>query len=121
MLIKQNNLSHGIFLNGTTLYSSSMTTLWSWTYDLKAIAGGSNKKVVVTEMCAQGNPTRSLIIPPNHFNLLVVAHGSNHNFDFASGNINAARSNIEVFDMTAVPSCGYNCVVGIRGEIWKVS
>jgi Cytochrome domain of cellobiose dehydrogenase len=123
-LIKQNNLNHGIFLNGTTLYASSMTTVWTWTYDSQMIAVGSTKTAVITGMFAGGHPTRSLIIPPTHPNLLVVSHGSNDNFDFPSGNINTGRSNIKVFDMTSVPSGGYNYVTeghtagyGLRNEV----
>jgi len=111
-LIKQNNLNHGIYLNGTTLYASSMTTVWERTYDPKAIAVGSTKTVVVAGMYNGGHPTRTLIISPNHPNLLVVSHGSNDNFDFPSGNVNVARANIKVFDMDAVPTGGYNYVTG---------
>jgi glucose/arabinose dehydrogenase len=111
-LIKQNNLNHGIYLNGTTLYASSMTTVWKWTYDPKAIAVGSTKTVVVAGMYNGGHPTRTLIISPNHPNLLAVSHGSNDNFDFPSGNVNVARANIKVFDMDAVPTGGYNYVTG---------
>ncbi|KAN0104437.1 hypothetical protein V8E51_010182 [Hyaloscypha variabilis] len=111
-LIKQNNLNHGIYLNGTTLYASSMTTVWKWTYDPKAIAVGSTKTVVVAGMYNGGHPTRTLIISPNHPNLLAVSHGSNDNFDFPSGNFNVARANIKVFDMDAVPTGGYNYVTG---------
>lgn len=111
-LIKQNNLNHGIYLNDTTLYASSMTTVWKWTYDPKAVAVGSNKTVVVTGMYNGGHPTRSLIISPNNPSLLIISHGSNDNFDFPSGNINIARSNIKVFDMNSVPTGGYNYVTG---------
>jgi glucose/arabinose dehydrogenase len=111
-LIKQNNLNHGIYLNGTTLYASSITTVWKWTYDPKAIAVGSTKTVVVAGMYNGGHPTRTLIISPNHPNLLAVSHGSNDNFDFPSGNVNVARANIKVFDMDAVPTGGYNYVTG---------
>jgi hypothetical protein len=34
-LIKQNNLNHGICLNGTALYASSMTAVWKWTTTLQ--------------------------------------------------------------------------------------
>lgn len=112
ILIKQNNLNHGIYLNGTTLYASSMSTVWKWSYDPKAISVGSTKTVVVTGMFNGGHPTRSLIISPNHPNLLIVSHGSNDNFDFPSGNVNVARSNIKVFDMNAVPTSGHNYVTG---------
>jgi glucose/arabinose dehydrogenase len=111
-LIKQNNLNHGIYLNGTALNASSMTTVWKWTYDPKAIAVGSTKTVVVTGMYNSGHPTRSLIISPNYPNLLIVSHGSNDNFDFPSRNVNIARSNIKVFDMNSIPTGGYNYVTG---------
>jgi glucose/arabinose dehydrogenase len=111
-LIKQNNLSSGIYLTGTTLYASSMSTVWKWTYDPQAIAVGVTKTVVVTGMYNGDHLTRSLIISLNHPNLLIVSHGSNDNFDFTSGNINIARSNIKVFDMNAVPTGGHDYVTG---------
>jgi glucose/arabinose dehydrogenase len=96
-LIKQNNLNHGVYLTGTTLYASSMSTVWKWTYDPQVLTVGAIKTVVVTGMYNGGHPTRSLVVSPSHPNLLVVSHGSNDNFDFPSGNINIARSNISRF------------------------
>jgi hypothetical protein len=87
-----------------------MTTVWKWMYGPQAIAVRSDRTVVVTGMFNGGHPTRSLIIQPSHTNLLVVSHGSNDNFDFIPGNINVARSNIKVFDMNTIPTCGYNYV-----------
>jgi hypothetical protein len=95
-----------------TMYASSTTIVWSWTYDPKAIAVGSAKIAVVTGMVASSHPTRSLIIPPKHPNLLVVSRGSNDNFNFPFGHINAARSNIKVFDLTSIPNGGYSYVMG---------
>ncbi len=114
-LISQNNLNHGIALNanGTTLYASSMTTVWSWTYDPQTVAiVASSKTVVVKGMFAGGHPTRTLIFSPTNQNLLLVSHGSNDNFDYPSGDVNTARSAVKVFDINAVPTGGHSYVTG---------
>ena len=71
-----------------------------------------------------GHPTRTLIIPPSHPNLLVISHGSDANFDYDAGNINTERAVVKVFDMSSVPSGGYNFVTqgyqagyGLRNEV----
>ena len=68
----------------------------------------------MTGMYPGGHATRTLAIPPNHPNLLVISHGSNDNFDYASADINIGRSNVKVFDMTSTPTTGYNYVSGGR-------
>jgi len=59
-----------------------------------------------------GHATRTLVIPKNKPNLLVVSCGSNENLDIASGNMATERAVVKVFDMNSVPSGGYNYVTG---------
>ncbi|ORY05555.1 cellobiose dehydrogenase-like protein [Clohesyomyces aquaticus] len=108
-LIKQLSLNHGIALSndGKTLYASSATTVWSWSYDAATMTVGSTAKTIVTGMDARGHVTRTLIFPPKYPNLLVVSHGSNDNFDFDSGDIKQGRSCVKVFDITKTPDTGY--------------
>ncbi|CZT49031.1 uncharacterized protein RSE6_09812 [Rhynchosporium secalis] len=125
-IISQRTLNHGIVLdaNGTKLYASSMSTVWKWTYDPVAVAVVGASEVVISGMLNGGHPTRTLVIPPNHPNLLVVGHGSVDNLDIPSGDINTQRAIIQVFDLSAVPATGYKFVTdghqagfGLRNEV----
>ncbi|KAL2061658.1 hypothetical protein VTL71DRAFT_7035 [Oculimacula yallundae] len=125
-IIAQTNLNHGIALdpNGTTLYASSMTSVWKWTYDPVAVAVVGSSTVVVSGMFNGGHPTRTLAIPQNHPNLLVVSHGSLDNLDYPSEDINTQRAVVKVFDLSVVPATGYKYVTdghqagyGLRNEV----
>jgi glucose/arabinose dehydrogenase len=113
-LISQTNLNHGIFLtpDSKTLYASSSTTVWRWTYDPVAAAISGSSTVVVNGMLAAGHVSRTLSIPKNNPNLLVVSHGSNGNLDMPTVSPSAARAIVKVFNMSNVPSGGYNYVSG---------
>jgi len=56
--------------------------------------------------------TRTLAIAPHAPNLLVVSHGSNANIDTATSNASTGRAIIKVFDLSKIPSGGYNYVSG---------
>lgn len=75
-------------------------------------------------MAYNGHVTRTLIIPPNRPDLLVVAHGSNGNLDYASGDPATARAIVKVFNTSAVPTGGHNYAkdgwnagYGLRNEV----
>ncbi|KAK7437321.1 hypothetical protein CaCOL14_010316 [Colletotrichum acutatum] len=124
-LISNPSLNHGIGLtpDGKTLYVTSMTTAWSYTYDAKA-QSVSAQTVVVKGMQQGGHPTRNLVIPPATPHLLVIQQGSYSNFDYESLNKAVARAVVKVFDMRSVPSGGYTYASqgwflgwGLRNEV----
>lgn len=126
VLIAQTNLNHGMYLSpdGTTLYASAPTTVWSWSYDSVTGDISGLPTVLVTGMANSGHITRTLIIPPHAPNLLLVAHGSNGNIDDAAANPATARAVVKVFDLSEVPSGGYNYIsqgylmgYGLRNEV----
>jgi hypothetical protein len=110
MLVSQNNLNHGIAMSpdGKTLYASSMTQAYSWPYDAAAGTLGTRTTVVTGMYNGGSHLTRTLAIAPQSPNLLVVSHGSNANIDSATSDPKTGRAIIKVFDMTKVPSGGYN-------------
>lgn len=57
------------------------------------------------------HPTRTLIIPKSHPNLLVVSSGSNENLDPGSLDLSLERGVVKVFDMNTVPSGGYDYII----------
>jgi glucose/arabinose dehydrogenase len=113
-LISQTNLNHGIYLSpdSKTLYASSATTVWKWAYDPVTASVSGTSTIVVSGMYNGGHVTRTLTIPKNNANLLVVSHGSNGNLDMPSVSQGSGRAMVKVFDMSKVPSGGYNYVTG---------
>jgi glucose/arabinose dehydrogenase len=114
MLISQNNLNHGIAMSpdGKTLYASSMTQAYSWPYDAAAGTLGTRATIVTGMTNGGSHLTRTLAIAPHAPNLLVVSHGSNANIDTASADPKTGRAIIKVFDLSKVPSGGYNYASG---------
>ena len=113
-LIAQNNLNHGIALSvdGKTLYASSMTQVFSWPYDAAAGTLGTRSTIITGMYNGGSHVSRTLAIAPHKTNLLIVSHGSNSNIDTATSNKSTARAIVKVFDLSAIPSGGYNYVSG---------
>jgi glucose/arabinose dehydrogenase len=125
MLITQNNLNHGIQLSadGTTLYASSMTVVYKWTYNVNTTSVG-NSTEIITGLHNGGHPSRTLLLAPHKPNLLLVSQGSDDNWDYEAINPAVSRAVIKVFDISAIPSGGYNYVTdrylmgyGLRNEV----
>lgn len=109
MIVSNRGLNHGLSLtpDGKTLYASSETTAWSWSYD-PATMKATNQKVVVKGMATGIHSTRTLLVVPQKPNLIVLQVGSNNNWDYQAGSASTGRACVKVFDMSAVPEGGYN-------------
>jgi glucose/arabinose dehydrogenase len=94
------------------LYASSMTQAYSWPYDTAAGTVGTRTTIVTGMYNGGSHLTRTLAIAPHAPNLLVVSHGSNANIDAATGDAKTGRAIIKVFDLSKIPSGGYNYVSG---------
>jgi glucose/arabinose dehydrogenase len=125
-LITQRNLNHGIVLSkdGSTLFASSATSVFAWSYDPATMTVSGDPKTVVSGMDSKGHVTRTLAIPPQHPHLLIVSHGSNDNFDYGSADIKTGRSCVKVFDTTKMSVDGYDYATegyqmgyGLRNEV----
>ncbi|KAF2108207.1 cellobiose dehydrogenase-like protein [Lophiotrema nucula] len=125
-VLTQRNLNHGIVLSqdGKTLYASSPTTVYAWTYDAATTSVSGSSRVVISGMASNGHVTRTLTFPPKYPDILIVSHGSNDNFDYGAGDIKAGRSCIKAFDTTKTPtngydypSGGYQLGYGLRNEV----
>jgi glucose/arabinose dehydrogenase len=110
VIISRQNLNHGIVLSldGKTLYASSATSVYAWTYDASTMSVSENSTTILSGMDSKGHVTRTLTIPPKHPNLLLISHGSNDNFDYGAGDIKTGRSCVKVFDTMKIPTDGYN-------------
>ncbi|KAI1452489.1 hypothetical protein F4805DRAFT_472350 [Annulohypoxylon moriforme] len=129
VLISMSALNHGIYLgkDDTFLYASSVSTVFRWVYDLKSGNTSGSPVTVISGMANEDHVSRTLIIPPNRPDLLIVSRGSNSNLDYATINPSTARSIVKVFDMMKVPIGGYdyakdgwNAGYGLRNEVGLV-
>lgn len=125
-LVTMSSLNHGIYLSpdSKTLYASSLTTVYKWAYDPSSLSVSGSPTTVVNGMNNGGHPSRTLVIPPNHPNLLVIQEGSNENLDQPSVNESTQRGVVKVFDLNSTPSGGYswttggwNAGYGLRNEV----
>lgn len=124
-LISSPMLNHGITLtpDGSTLVVSSATSAWRYTYDAVAQTVG-DQEVVVLGMETGGHVTRTVVIPPDTPNLLIVSHGSDGNIDLPTIDKESGRALVKVFDLASVPSGGYDYKTtgwflgyGLRNEV----
>jgi len=107
-LVQNSALNHGMSLtpDGKTLYASSQTAAYSWTYDPVAKIA-TDQKTVITGISQGIHSTRTIVPSPVNPNLVIVSVGSNANWDMETSDPSAGRSIVKVFDMSAVPSSGY--------------
>lgn len=128
-LVSMTVLNHGISLatDGRTLYASSATTVFGWSYSLESGMISGPPIIIVSNMNSVGHVTRTLINPPHRPDLLVVSHGSNGNLDYASVDPTTARAVVKVFDISTVPAGGWdyktdgwNAGYGLRNEVGLV-
>lgn len=124
-LISRPALTHGVALtpDGATLYVSSISTVWRYSYDA-ASQTVSDETIVVRDMYPGTHSTRTLVVPPATPNLLVVSLGSHGNLDGPAVNKETGRAIVKTFDMSAVPSDGYQYAsqgnylgYGLRNEV----
>ncbi|KAF3927783.1 hypothetical protein ABW20_dc0100663 [Dactylellina cionopaga] len=105
LIISDTTLNHGLTISadGRTIFASSTTTAFSWTYD-SASGATSNKKTLITDMNAgpSGHTTRTLYASTKNPDLLLVSWGSDGNFDYGTSNINTGRSQIRGFSISQV-------------------
>ena len=126
LLIDNPNLNHGICLSadGQTLYASSPSSVFRWTYAPASGDVGQDPVIVVTGMATSGHVTRTLAVPSHRADLLVVSHGSKGNIEQGTSDPGTARAIVKVFDISSIPMGGYNFVsqgwnagFGLRNEV----
>ncbi|KAK4184604.1 L-sorbosone dehydrogenase [Podospora australis] len=124
-VIATSQLNHGLALSpdGKTVYVSAPGTAWSFDYDATTQTA-TNQKVIVKDMYPGGHSTRTLAVPPNNPNLLIVSLGSNGNIDSPTEKKETGRAIVKVFDLSKTPSGGYSYNTqgwylgyGLRNEI----
>ncbi|KAI1809241.1 soluble quino protein glucose dehydrogenase [Poronia punctata] len=126
LVVSDANLNHGIRLSPDekTLYASSASSVFSWTYDPTTGSVGPDSTRVISGMATSGHSTRTLVMSPHRPDLLVVSHGSNANIDEDSSDPQTARAIVKVFNISSTPADGYDFVsegwnagYGLRNEV----
>ncbi|KAI2778750.1 soluble quino protein glucose dehydrogenase [Daldinia loculata] len=107
-LFQNSGLNHGLSLtpDGKTLYASSQTTAWSWTYDAAALTL-TNQKTVVSGIGQGIHSTRTTLVSPKNPNLIIVSVGAASNWDNPTIDPSVGRAIVKVFDMSKAPANGY--------------
>jgi len=127
-VISMAQLNHGLALSpdGKTLYVSAAPTAWSYAYDAKTMTA-TNQQVVVKGMNPGGHNSRTLAVPPNRPDLLIVSLGSGGNIDEPTIAKETGRAIVKVFDLGKTPAGGYTYNTqgwylgyGLRNEIGLV-
>jgi glucose/arabinose dehydrogenase len=127
-VLENPQLNHGLALSpdGKTLYVSAAPTAWSYSYDAATMTA-TDQTVVVRGMNPSGHSSRTLAIPPNNPNLLIVSLGSAGNIDGPTVVKETGRAIVKVFDMAETPSGGYSYNTegwylgyGLRNEVGLV-
>lgn len=108
-LFQSSGLNHGLSLtpDGKTLYASSQTTAWSWTYDAAAMTV-TGQKTVVSGIGQGIHSTRTILVSPKNPNLILVSVGAASNWDNPTIDPSVGRAIVKVFDMSKAPANGYS-------------
>lgn len=99
-------LRHGLALSkdGRTIYASSSSSVWSYSYDAKNVKlDEGSEKMVVDNLATEGSSWRSLLISQKNPDMLVVSRGSSIGNDpqaevRSSGHAQIRAFNISTFD-----------------------
>ncbi|KAF4587487.1 NHL repeat-containing protein [Ophiocordyceps camponoti-floridani] len=119
MAVNESKLNHGIALStdGKTLFASSSSDVWAWSYDASR-GTTSNRRHVMTGMKQGGHETRTLLVPrKGDGNLLLVSRGSDGNVDKSTVDIQSAKSQIRVFRIDELLGGGEEAVGYDSGEV----
>lgn len=119
-------LNHGIALSplGDTLFASSATDVYQYEYDAAAGTVGQPKHLITGMVQGGYHQTRTLVVPLNEPNKLILSRGSEDNVDTAAALESTGRSiikfwNIDEFTGTALDmaSTGTTLGWGLRNSV----
>ena len=92
------DLNHGIWINGTTLYASNVSSVFSWAYD-PAARTVQNQEELISNMNNSGHQTRTLLLSQQVPGMMVVSRGSASNLDPLSATIDGGPAQVKAFNL----------------------
>ncbi|OBZ79991.1 hypothetical protein A0H81_00440 [Grifola frondosa] len=101
-VVNDTTLTHGLALgkDGHSIYASSDTSVFRWTYDAVASLA-FDMQTIVTGM-SHDNGTRTLLIPSHNPHLLLVQTGTRIGADGTLPVVSTGQNQIKAFDLTTV-------------------
>lgn len=110
VVVEATNLTHGLALSrdGNTLYASSAEAAYSWAYNSANSTVSDSSRTLVSGMFTDTHNTRTLLMSQKINDTLIISRGSSENVDPAAAVISSGQSQIKAFDLSKVPSGGYN-------------
>lgn len=90
--------THGIEVDGGTLYASTPEAVYSWAYDANTGAA-TNRRTVVSNMTSPSHPTRTLLLSRLQENTLLVSRGSGGNLDMLAASQDSGISQLRSFNL----------------------
>lgn len=123
-LIADSALNHGIALSpdGKKLYASTNVNVFSWDYN-GATGTVSNRKTLIEGMSQNGHRPKTLVVPKDRPDLLLVHRGSDGNIDSSTTQIGSGKSQVRVFKIadleraTAQYASGEVIAWGVRNTV----
>ena len=106
-IIDDVTLTHGLAIQGSTIYVSSSNTAYRVSYNAaqSKIVANTNH-TIVTDMEGTDHVTRTLLIPDG-MNSIIVSRGSIANIDPQAGSESSGHSTVKIFSLDNVPNTGY--------------
>ncbi|KAF2030144.1 soluble quino protein glucose dehydrogenase [Setomelanomma holmii] len=111
--VRQNSptqLNHGIALSqdGRTLYASSHSNVYAWTYDAQqGRVSGESRDIVEGMGDDEGHTTRTLLLSAKEPSLLLVSRGSVGNIDPQTVDVTTGVSTIKAFNISNITDSAY--------------
>ncbi|RMZ78161.1 hypothetical protein DV738_g4072, partial [Chaetothyriales sp. CBS 135597] len=95
------DLNHGIEISddGSTLFASSVTTAFSWTYNADSLSVTDRQELVVN-MDGFGHSTRTLLLSRSVPGTIVISRGSVGNLDIQAASISSGIAQVKAFNLT---------------------
>lgn len=92
------SLNHGIQVNGSTLYASSPSSVYSWSYNPSA-RSVTNQETLIAGMFNTDHSTRTLELSRQVPGMMVVSRGSGSNLDINSTTIEGGTAQVRAFNL----------------------
>ncbi|KAK1831081.1 soluble quino protein glucose/sorbosone dehydrogenase [Podospora conica] len=108
-LVQNRDLTHGIEISpdGKTLYASSASSVFSWTYD--AAAGTlTDQRTLIVNMNNFDHVTRTLLLSRKEPEMLLISRGSGENLDRRAADETSGISQLRAFNLSEITGSPVN-------------
>ncbi|MCJ1483522.1 hypothetical protein MMC06_003690 [Schaereria dolodes] len=109
-VIQNSGLNHGLALSqdGKTLYASTPTAAYSWSYDSTMSTVGDTNTTLVMDMNTDDHTTRTLLMSEKANDILIISRGSTSNLDMEAEQLSSGHSQVKAFNIGNMTSNAYD-------------